>query len=88
MAVWQYGGVLSFCLKTINYEEGKLIRNFLKDYYLHLKQFPHTLLSKFFGLWKVQLGEFCRIPHHIHHIHYHIPHAHIQVLRSLGSAVE
>jgi len=44
-----------FIIKTIAHSEHKFLRSILKDYYTHVKDNPHTLLSRFYGLHRVKL---------------------------------
>ncbi|KAF9381587.1 Phosphatidylinositol-4-phosphate 5-kinase [Mortierella sp. AD011] len=44
-----------FIIKTIHHTEHKFMRKILKDYFNHVKQNPHTLLCRFFGLHRVKL---------------------------------
>lgn len=44
-----------FIIKTIHYTEHKFLRSILKDYYTHVKNNPHTLISRFYGLHRVKL---------------------------------
>ncbi|KAF8928200.1 Phosphatidylinositol-4-phosphate 5-kinase, partial [Haplosporangium bisporale] len=44
-----------FIIKTIHHAEHKFMRKILKDYFNHVKQNPHTLLCRFFGLHRVKL---------------------------------
>ena len=44
-----------FIIKTIHHSEHKYLRSILKDYYKHVKENPHTLLSRFYGLHRVKL---------------------------------
>ena len=44
-----------FIIKTIHHTEHKFLRSILKDYYNHVKENPHTLLSRFYGLHRVKL---------------------------------
>ncbi|KAK4687822.1 1-phosphatidylinositol-4-phosphate 5-kinase, partial [Tremellales sp. Uapishka_1] len=44
-----------FIIKTISHSEHKFLRSILKDYHLHVKANPHTLLSRFYGLHRVKL---------------------------------
>lgn len=44
-----------FIIKTIHHSEHKFIRSILKDYHTHVKNNPHTLLSRFYGLHRVKL---------------------------------
>ncbi|CAO3569510.1 unnamed protein product [Mortierella alpina] len=44
-----------FIIKTIHHAEHKFMRRILKDYFNHVKQNPHTLLCRFFGLHRVKL---------------------------------
>ncbi|CAN6672616.1 phosphatidylinositol 4-phosphate 5-kinase Mss4p [Trichomonascus vanleenenianus] len=44
-----------FIIKTIHHSEHKMLRKILKDYYLHVKNNPNTLISQFYGLHRVKL---------------------------------
>ncbi|KAF9303991.1 Phosphatidylinositol-4-phosphate 5-kinase [Mortierella antarctica] len=44
-----------FIIKTIHHAEHKFMRKILRDYFNHVKQNPHTLLCRFFGLHRVKL---------------------------------
>lgn len=44
-----------FIIKTISHSEHKFLRSILKDYHQHVKENPHTLLSRFYGLHRVKL---------------------------------
>ncbi|CAG7850063.1 Phosphatidylinositol 4-phosphate 5-kinase its3; AltName: Full=1-phosphatidylinositol 4-phosphate kinase; AltName: Full=Diphosphoinositide kinase; AltName: Full=PIP5K; AltName: Full=PtdIns(4)P-5-kinase [Serendipita indica DSM 11827] len=44
-----------FIIKTIRAIEHKWLRRVLKDYYRHVKDNPHTLISRFYGLHRVKL---------------------------------
>ncbi|TDL22770.1 SAICAR synthase-like protein [Rickenella mellea] len=44
-----------FIIKTIHHTEHKFLRRILKSYYTHVKENPHTLLSRFYGLHRVKL---------------------------------
>ncbi|ORX34962.1 hypothetical protein BD324DRAFT_582830 [Kockovaella imperatae] len=44
-----------FIIKTISHSEHKFLRSILKDYHEHVKNNPHTLLSRFYGLHRVKL---------------------------------
>jgi 1-phosphatidylinositol-4-phosphate 5-kinase len=44
-----------FIIKTIRHNEHKFLLRILKDYHLHVKENPHTLLSRFYGLHRVKL---------------------------------
>ncbi|KAJ7579090.1 SAICAR synthase-like protein [Mycena floridula] len=44
-----------FIIKTIHHSEHKFLLRVLKDYYNHVKDNPHTLLSRFYGLHRVKL---------------------------------
>ncbi|KAF8842465.1 SAICAR synthase-like protein [Paxillus ammoniavirescens] len=44
-----------FIIKTIRHSEHKFLLSILKDYYNHVKDNPHTLLSRFYGLHRVKL---------------------------------
>ena len=41
-------------LKTISSTEFHHLREILKDYYEHLSQNPHSLITRFFGLHKIK----------------------------------
>lgn len=44
-----------FIIKTIRHSEQKFLLSVLKKYYAHVKNNPHTLLSRFYGLHRVKL---------------------------------
>jgi 1-phosphatidylinositol-4-phosphate 5-kinase len=44
-----------FIIKTIRHSEAKFLLSILKDYHAHVKNNPHTLLSRFYGLHRVKL---------------------------------
>jgi 1-phosphatidylinositol-4-phosphate 5-kinase len=44
-----------FIIKTIRHAEHKFLRSILKRYYEHVRENPHTLLSRFYGLHRVKL---------------------------------
>lgn len=44
-----------FIIKTIHHNEHKFLRRILPQYYAHVKDNPHTLLSRFYGLHPVKL---------------------------------
>ncbi|KAJ7746586.1 hypothetical protein B0H16DRAFT_1321020 [Mycena metata] len=44
-----------FIIKTIHHSEHKFLLSILKDYHQHIKNNPHTLLSRFYGLHRVKL---------------------------------
>jgi len=44
-----------FIIKTIRHSEAKFLLRILKQYYNHVKDNPHTLLSRFYGLHRVKL---------------------------------
>ncbi|KAI9613517.1 hypothetical protein H4Q26_010124 [Puccinia striiformis f. sp. tritici PST-130] len=44
-----------FIIKTIHSNEKNFLRLILKDYHTHVKNNPHTLLSRFYGLHRVKL---------------------------------
>jgi 1-phosphatidylinositol-4-phosphate 5-kinase len=41
-------------LKTISHNEFVHFKNTMKDYYEHMLSYPHTLITRFFGLHKVK----------------------------------
>lgn len=44
-----------FIIKTIRHSEHKFLLSILKDYYQYVRDNPHTLLSRFYGLHRVKL---------------------------------
>jgi 1-phosphatidylinositol-4-phosphate 5-kinase len=44
-------------LKTISPGEFHNLRDILKDYYDHLAVYPHTLITRFFGLHKIKYAK-------------------------------
>ncbi|KAF9528392.1 hypothetical protein CPB83DRAFT_766872 [Crepidotus variabilis] len=44
-----------FIIKTIRHSEHKFLLSILKDYYEYVRDNPHTLLSRFYGLHRVKL---------------------------------
>ncbi|KAJ7650645.1 hypothetical protein FB45DRAFT_730139 [Roridomyces roridus] len=44
-----------FIIKTIHHSEHKFLLSILKEYHHHVKNNPHTLLSRFYGLHRVKL---------------------------------
>lgn len=44
-----------FIIKTIRHSEHKFLLRILKQYYEHVRDNPHTLLSRFYGLHRVKL---------------------------------
>ncbi|CAE6538325.1 unnamed protein product [Rhizoctonia solani] len=44
-----------FIIKTIHHAEHKFLRKILPQYYAHIANNPHTLLSRFYGLHRVKL---------------------------------
>lgn len=47
----------NFMLKTISKNEFHHLRNILKDYYDHLALYPHSLITRFFGLHKIKYNK-------------------------------
>jgi len=45
-----------FMIKTIEQAEAKTLLRILQKYYLHLKQYPDSLIARFYGLHRVQLA--------------------------------
>lgn len=43
-----------FMLKTISHAEFIHLKEILKDYYNHLQEYPHSLITRFFGLHKIK----------------------------------
>lgn len=46
-----------FVCKTMKKEEMRLLRRMLHQYYVHMCQYPDSLLVRFYGLYRVK-------PHH------------------------
>lgn len=44
-----------FIIKTIHHSEHKYLLSILKDYHAHVRDNPHTLISRFYGLHRVKL---------------------------------
>ena len=44
-----------FIIKTIHHSEHKFLRSILRKYYEHVKNNPHSLISRFYGLHRVKL---------------------------------
>ncbi|KAI2635739.1 SAICAR synthase-like protein [Hypomontagnella submonticulosa] len=44
-----------YIIKTIHHAEHKFLRKILKDYFEHVTNNPHTLLSQFYGLHRVKM---------------------------------
>ncbi|KAF8493473.1 SAICAR synthase-like protein [Russula emetica] len=44
-----------FIIKTIRHAEHNFLRSILKRYHAHVRENPHTLLSRFYGLHRVKL---------------------------------
>lgn len=44
-------------LKTISAAEFHNLRDHLKEYYDHLAMYPHTLITRFFGLHKIKYSK-------------------------------
>lgn len=44
-------------LKTISAAEFHNLREILKEYYDHLALYPHTLITRFFGLHKIKYSK-------------------------------
>lgn len=44
-----------FIIKTISHSEHNFMRSILKDYHEHVRNNPHTLLSRFYGLHRVKM---------------------------------
>ena len=45
-----------YIIKTIHHAEHKLLRRILRDYYSHVKHYPNTLISQFYGLHRVKIA--------------------------------
>ncbi|PHH59581.1 hypothetical protein CDD81_2846 [Ophiocordyceps australis] len=44
-----------YIIKTIHHSEHKFLRKILKEYYVHVRENPNTLLSQFYGLHRVKM---------------------------------
>lgn len=44
-----------YIIKTIHHAEHKLLRRILREYYKHVLENPHTLISQFYGLHRVKI---------------------------------
>lgn len=54
-SIFYYSRDYRFIIKTIHHSEHKQLRRILPDYYEHVKQFPNTLISQFYGLHRVKM---------------------------------
>ena len=43
-----------FIIKTLHHAEHKFLRRILRNYYEHVKRYPNTLISQFYGLHRVK----------------------------------
>lgn len=50
-----YSRDFRFIIKTIHHAEHKQLRRMLKDYYEHVKNYPNTLISQFYGLHRLKV---------------------------------
>ena len=41
-------------LKTISHDEFEHFKFIMKEYYMHMLKFPHTLIARFYGLHKIK----------------------------------
>jgi len=46
-----------YLIKTLPAEEYSMFRKLLPSYYRHLKNFPNSLLTRFYGLYKIKIGD-------------------------------
>ncbi|RCK55451.1 putative phosphatidylinositol 4-phosphate 5-kinase MSS4 [Candida viswanathii] len=53
-----YSRDFRFIIKTIHHSEHKQLLRMLKDYHLHVKDNPNTLISQFYGLHRVKMPLF------------------------------
>lgn len=51
----------AFMLKTISHDEFEHFKFIMKEYYLHLLKFPHTMIARFFGLHKIKFVKTTKI---------------------------
>ena len=76
-----------YIIKTIHKSEHRVLRKILKDYYNHVKQYPNTLISQFYGLHRVKMA-FGRKIHFVVMNNLFPPHRDIHVTYDLkGSTV-
>ena len=47
----------NFMLKTISNDEFHNLRHIMKDYYDHLATYPHSLITRFYGLHKIRYSK-------------------------------
>lgn len=45
-----------YMIKTVSHPEANLLRAILPQYYDHIKRYPDTLITRFYGLHKVRVG--------------------------------
>ncbi|ODQ63159.1 phosphatidylinositol-4-phosphate 5-kinase [Nadsonia fulvescens var. elongata DSM 6958] len=50
-----YSRDFRFIIKTVHHSEHKMLRLILREYYDHVKKHPHTLISQFYGLHRLEL---------------------------------
>lgn len=60
-----YSRDFRFIIKTIHHSEHKQLRRILKDYHLHVKSNPNTLISQFYGLHRLKVNGGMRTIHFI-----------------------
>lgn len=48
-------------IKTITSQEEDCLLSFLPEYYLYLCENPHTLLSKIYGIYNIEIGKSSKI---------------------------
>lgn len=46
-----------YLVKTISSTEYKFFRSILKNYYLHVRDYPSTLISRIYGLYKIRFSK-------------------------------
>eukprot|EP01059_Diplonema_ambulator_P009273 TRINITY_DN19110_c0_g1_i1.p1 TRINITY_DN19110_c0_g1~~TRINITY_DN19110_c0_g1_i1.p1 ORF type:complete len:807 (+),score=133.55 TRINITY_DN19110_c0_g1_i1:166-2586(+) len=54
-----------FIVKTITEREAKLLKSFLRDYYLHLTRNPNTLIVRFYGLYAIKMHRGAKVTHFV-----------------------
>ena len=46
-----------YLVKTVSTHEYKFFRSILKNYYLHVRDHPDTLISRIYGLYKIRFNK-------------------------------
>eukprot|EP01083_Nonionella_stella_P111648 327651_1 len=54
-----------YMIKTQTQEEKNFLRQILPDYYNHLKSYPHSLVTHFYGMYRVKIPEIGKSVHFV-----------------------